>query len=93
MKKLIDISMRDLEDLLDRHASQAERFEKLEKHHVEKYAAYQKYGGSIVRGDQPRANFHRRAVRVIASALDDRARAQCKEHCTVPAGQTCCVSR
>lgn len=93
MKKLIDIPMRDLEDLLDWHAGQAERYERLEKHHAEKYAAYQKHGGSIVRGDQKRADFHRRAVRVVASALDDRARADCKANCTVPAGQSCCTAR
>jgi plasmid stabilization system protein ParE len=93
MKKLIDIPMRDLEDLLDWHASQAERYEKLEKHHAEKYAAYPKHGGSLIRGDQMRATFHRRAVKIVATALDDRARAQCKENCTVPVGQTCCVAR
>jgi plasmid stabilization system protein ParE len=89
MKKLIDIPMRDLEDLLDWHASQAERFEKLEKHHAEKYAAYPKHGGSLIRGDHMRATFHRRAVKIVASALDDRARAECQTKCSAPSGQSC----
>jgi hypothetical protein len=93
MKKLVDIPMRDLEDLLDWHARQAERYERLEKHHAEKYAADAKHGASIMRGDQQRATFHRRAVRAIASALDDRARAKCEANCNVPDGQTCCASR
>ncbi|SAK83895.1 hypothetical protein AWB81_04249 [Caballeronia arationis] len=91
MKKLVDIPMRDLEDLLDWHAGQAERHERLEKQHTEKYARFGKHGACIVRGDQKRADFHRRAVKVVASALDDRALTQCKENCTVPAGQTCCA--
>jgi plasmid stabilization system protein ParE len=88
MKKLIDIPMRDLEDLLDWHAGQAERYEKLEKHHTAKYAAFPKHGGSLIRGDQMRAAFHRRAVKIVAGALDDRARAQCRAKCAV-SGQSC----
>jgi hypothetical protein len=70
VKKVIEIPMRDLEDLLDWHAGQVERFTKLKTSHETSGKYSGKYGASVVRGDGQKIDFHQRAVNVIQAALE-----------------------
>jgi hypothetical protein len=69
MKKMVEIPMHSLEDLMTWHAQQASRFENLAEEHRKKYEPLGRYGESVVRGDYRKATFHRMAETVCANAI------------------------
>lgn len=71
MKKLVDVPMDNLQDLIDWHTDQAGRHDRAAERHREKYKAYPKGGQSVVNGHLRRAVFHRKAATLAANAIAD----------------------
>ncbi len=68
---MVEIPMHTLEDLLEWHTGQAERNERLLESHKTKWGDCGKYGDTVLRQDQRRAQFHRMAAAVAAKAIED----------------------
>jgi hypothetical protein len=69
MKKMVAIPMRDLTDLKEWHLAQAARHDRLKEQHAKRYGLTSKYGATIMRADQTKADFHRSAARVVEAAI------------------------
>jgi hypothetical protein len=71
MKRLVEIQMHTLEDLLEWHTTQADRAERLLETHKKKWSGYGKYGDTVLRQDVRKVEFHRMAAAVAAKAIED----------------------
>jgi hypothetical protein len=69
MKKLVDVPMGNLQDVIDWHLETAERCDRAAERHRERYKIYPKGGAAVVNAHLRRAEFHRKAADLVQRAL------------------------
>jgi hypothetical protein len=69
MKKLVDVPMGNLQDVIDWHNETAARCDQSAERHREKYKGYPKGGAAVVNAHLRRGVFHRKAAEHVARAV------------------------
>lgn len=69
MKKLVDVPMGNLQDVIDWHRETAVRCDRAAERHRKKYECYPKGGAAVVNAHLRRAEFHRKAALLVERAL------------------------